>query len=117
MKRLTNRVVYSVNLTSTADMVHYDLSSEDSSVGISTDYGLDGRGSILSMSKDCSLFHSVQSCSGAHPASYPMGTEGSFPRVKRKVREAEHSPPSSAEFKNDDLYLHFPLCRHGIVVN
>jgi hypothetical protein len=36
----------------------------------------------------------VQTGSGAHPASYPMGTGGSFPG-----REAEHSNPSSAEVK------------------
>jgi hypothetical protein len=40
------------------------------------------------------------SASGAHPTSYPMGTRGSFPGVKRPGREADHSPPSSAEFKN-----------------
>jgi hypothetical protein len=41
----------------------------------------------------------VQNGSGAHPASYPMGTGGSFPGVKRSGREADHSPPSSAEVK------------------
>jgi hypothetical protein len=29
-----------------------------------------------------SLHHHVQNCSGAHPASYPMGTRGSFTGVK-----------------------------------
>jgi hypothetical protein len=32
--------------------------------------------------QDLSLLHSVQPHSGAHPASYPMGTVGSFPRNK-----------------------------------
>jgi hypothetical protein len=32
--------------------------------------------------KNCSLLHSVQTGSGAHPASYPMGTGGSFPGGK-----------------------------------
>jgi hypothetical protein len=32
--------------------------------------------------KDVSLLHSVQADSGAHPASYPMGTGGSFPGDK-----------------------------------
>jgi hypothetical protein len=31
---------------------------------------------------DLSLLHSVQTGSGAHPASYPMGTGGSFPGCK-----------------------------------
>jgi hypothetical protein len=38
----------------------------------------------------------VQTGSGAHPASYPMGIE----RGKaRPGRDADHSPPSSAEVK------------------
>jgi hypothetical protein len=41
-----------------------------------------------------SLFHGVQTNSGAHQASYPMGTRVSFPGG-----EAYHSPPSSAEVK------------------
>jgi hypothetical protein len=32
--------------------------------------------------QDCSLFHSVQTDSRDHPASYLMGTRGSFPRRK-----------------------------------
>jgi hypothetical protein len=47
--------------------------------------------------KDFSLFHSVQTGSGYHPASYPMGTGGSF----HEGNETDHSPPSSAEVKND----------------
>jgi len=40
--------------------------------------------------------------SGAHPASYPMGTGGPFPGGKaRPGRDADHSPPSSAEVVND----------------
>jgi hypothetical protein len=47
-----------------------------------------------------SFHRSVQTGSGADPASCPMGTVGSFPGVKRQGREAVHSPPSSAEVKN-----------------
>jgi hypothetical protein len=46
--------------------------------------------------RDSSLLHSIQSGSGAHPASYAMATGGSFPNVKRPRREADHSPPSTA---------------------
>jgi hypothetical protein len=43
----------------------------------------------------------VQTDSGAHPASCPMGTGGPFPGGKaRPGRDADHSPPSSAEVKN-----------------
>jgi hypothetical protein len=42
----------------------------------------------------------VQSGSGAHPASCTMGAGGSFPGGKaRPGRDADHSPPSSAEVK------------------
>jgi hypothetical protein len=51
----------------------------------------------------------VQKGSGAHPASYPMDTGGSFPGRKAVRREADHSPPSSAEIKECvELCLHFP---------
>jgi hypothetical protein len=46
--------------------------------------------------KDFPFSPCIQTGSGAHPASYPMGTE----RGKaRPGREADHSPPSSAEVK------------------
>jgi hypothetical protein len=38
------------------------------------------------------LRYRVQTGSGTHPASFPMGTWGSFPGG-----EADHLPPSSAE--------------------
>jgi hypothetical protein len=42
----------------------------------------------------------VQTGSGAHPDSCPMGTEDPFPGGKaRPGRDADHSPPSSAEVK------------------
>jgi hypothetical protein len=46
---------------------------------------LDDRGSrvrFLVGAGNFSLHHRVQNDSGAHPASYPMGTMGSFPRGK-----------------------------------
>jgi hypothetical protein len=40
----------------------------------------------------------VHTDSGAHPASYTVGTGGSFPGGKaRPERDADHSPPSSAD--------------------
>jgi hypothetical protein len=45
-------------------------------------YGLDDRGSMAQFpagAGNFSLHHSVQNGSDAHPASYPMGTRGSFP--------------------------------------
>jgi hypothetical protein len=52
--------------------------------------------------EEFSLLLSTQTGSGAHPASYPMGTGGAVPGVKRPGREADHSPPSSAEVKNGE---------------
>jgi hypothetical protein len=55
--------------------------NRDSSVGIVLRYGLDGRGSRIRFTAgigNFSLHHSVQSGSGAHPASYLMGISGSF---------------------------------------
>jgi len=60
-----------------------------------------------------SLRYRVQTCFGAHPASYPMGTRGSFPR-----REANHSSPSNAEVKNAWVHTSTPPgSLHGVVFN
>jgi hypothetical protein len=56
-----------------------------------------------------SLLHIVQTGSGVHPTSYKMGTGGSFPGVKRQGREADHSPPTSAEVKKMWIYTSTPL--------
>jgi hypothetical protein len=62
--------------------------------------------------------NAANSYSGAHPASYPMGTRGSFPGVKQPGREADHSPPSSVEVKEwVALYLRSPIRLHGVVFN
>jgi hypothetical protein len=52
--------------------------------------------------------HVVQTSSEAHPVTYPMSIGGSFPGIKRKGREADHSPPSSAEVKNDGAVTPLP---------
>jgi hypothetical protein len=68
-----------------------------------SDYGLDDRAiEVRSQTgaEDFSSSRCVQTGSGSHPASYPMGTGGSFPGGKaRPGRDADHSPPSSAEVK------------------
>jgi hypothetical protein len=77
--------------------------SRDSSVRIALGYGLDDQGSRVRIPAgpgNFSLHHRVQNGSGAHPASYRMGTRGFFLGVKRPARETDHSPPSSAEVKN-----------------
>jgi hypothetical protein len=75
--------------------------SRVSSGSIVSDYGLDDRAIGVRSpagAKDFSYSLCVQTCSGAHPASRTMGTGGPFPRAKaRPGRDADHSPPSSAE--------------------
>jgi hypothetical protein len=59
-----------------------------------------------------SIRHRIQTGSGAEPASYTAGTEGSFPEG-----EANHSPPSNAEVNNAWSYTATPppLHFHGVV--
>jgi hypothetical protein len=47
-------------------------------------YGLDDSGSVPGRGKEeiSFLYHSVQTGSGSHPASYSLGTVGSFPENK-----------------------------------
>jgi hypothetical protein len=60
--------------------------SRDSVLGIETVYGMDDLGVEVRVPvesrKEFSLLHVVQTGSGAHPTSYPVGTGGSFPKGK-----------------------------------
>jgi hypothetical protein len=49
--------------------------------------------------------YNVQTRSGTHPGSYPMGTSGSFLGAKRLGREADYSPPFSIQVRNDEVGL------------
>jgi hypothetical protein len=79
--------------------------SRGSSGSIVSDYGLDDQ--VIEVRsptgvEDFSSSPCVQTGPGAHPASYPVGTGGSFPGGKaRPGSDADHSPPSSAEVKNE----------------
>jgi hypothetical protein len=94
--------------------------SRDSSVGIPLGYGLDDRGSTVRFpagSGNFSFHYRVKNGSGDHLASYLMGTRGSLPGEKRPEREADHSPPSSAEVKNAWSYTSTPpIHLHGVVL-
>jgi hypothetical protein len=56
----------------------------DSAVGIAIDYGLDDQwiGVRVPVGQEFLLLHFVQTGSGAQPASYAIGTGGSFPGDK-----------------------------------
>jgi hypothetical protein len=70
-----------------------------------SDYGLDDRAmGVRSQAgaKDFSSILCVQTGSEAHPVSCPVGTGGPFPGGKaRQGRDADLSPPSSAEVENE----------------
>jgi hypothetical protein len=89
------------------------MESRDSSVGIALGFGLDDRGStvrFLAGAGNFSLHHRIQNGSGAHPASYPMGTTDSFPGSKAAgAWKLTTQPPSSTEVKECvELYFHSP---------
>jgi hypothetical protein len=64
----------------------------------------------------CSLLQSVQTGSGAHPAFYPVSTVTLSQQVRWLEHEADHTPVSSAEFKNGGAVPPFPYVL-GIVLN
>jgi hypothetical protein len=74
--------------------------SRGSSGSIVSDYGLDDRAIEVRSPTGAEDFSSSPCVQTAY---YPMGTGGSFPGVKRgrPGRDADHSPPSSAEVKNE----------------
>jgi hypothetical protein len=78
--------------------------SRVSSGSIVSYYGLDDRAIGVRSPAGAEDFSSslcVQTGSGAHPASCTMGTGSPFPGGKaRPGRDADHSPPSSAEVVN-----------------
>jgi hypothetical protein len=63
-----------------------------------------------------SFLHSVQTYSEANPISYPMGTGASFHGSKKrgvKPTTYFHLVPRSRKM---ELYLHSPICLHGIAL-
>jgi hypothetical protein len=80
-------------------------------VGIMKDHGLEGRSSIPGKGKTFSLLHSVQSGSGTHSASYPVGTGDKEGRAVKPTTYLHLVMSIMAE-----LYLHSPTCLHGIVL-
>ena len=82
---------------------HTHIYGPGSSVGIATDYGLDGPGSNPGGDE---FFPPVQTCPGDHPASCKMGT-GSFPGVKcgRGVLLITHPLPVPRSWKSRAIPL------------
>jgi hypothetical protein len=79
--------------------------SRDSTVNIATNYGLDDRGvgdrvPVGSQRPD-RLWVPPSLLSNGYGAALSWG-------VKRPGREADHSPPTSAEFKKTWIYIYTP---------
>jgi hypothetical protein len=77
--------------------------SQASSVSIVSGYGQDDRVIQVRSLAEAKDFHSnlsVQTGSGAHPASCPMGTGGPTGNMW-PGRDTDHSSPSSAEVENE----------------
>jgi hypothetical protein len=84
---------------------YYFSGEPGSSVSIVSGYGLDNWAIEVrspAEAKDCYSSLCVQTCSGAHPASCPMGTGSPSRRGKaRPGRDADHSHQSSVEVENE----------------
>jgi hypothetical protein len=64
--------------------------------------------SIYARGRNFSLRHRVKTGSGGQLAPYPMGKWAVCSGIKRPKREADNSPPSSAEVKNAWSYTSIP---------
>jgi hypothetical protein len=76
----------------------------DSAVGIATGYGLNDGGVGVRVPVGARIFFSLVPTQP--PIQWVPGAIS--PRVKRSGREADHSPPTSAEVKNTWIYKSTP---------
>jgi hypothetical protein len=67
--------------------------------------------------KHFSLLRSVQTDCGAHQPPAQLVPRALSLGVKRPGRETDHSPPSSADVKNDGAIPPLPIRLHGVVLN
>jgi hypothetical protein len=75
-----------------------------------TGYGLDDWGVGVRVQVVTKIFtlHVVQTGTGVHPASYPMGPWAASSGVKWQGRETDHLPPAGAEFKKMWINIYAP---------
>jgi hypothetical protein len=66
---------------------------------------------------ECFLIHSIQTSPEVHPASYSIGTGGSFFCGKVAGREVYHSPTTSAKVKKTWIYTTTPTYVFTAVLN
>jgi hypothetical protein len=92
--------------------------SRESSVGIATRYWLNGGGSRSGRGKifSSSLLTSRPALGPTQPPIQLVPGAVSL-GVKGQGREADHTPPSSAEVKNGGVIPPLPISLHGSVLN
>jgi hypothetical protein len=102
-------------------MLPHEWRSRDSSVGIVLGYGLDDRGSRVRFPAGAGiLLFTTVSRTALGPTQPPIQwVPGALSLgVKWPGREADHSPPSSAEVKNAWSYTStLPIRLHGVVLS
>jgi hypothetical protein len=93
--------------------------SRDSVVGIATGYWLDDRGVGVRVPVGSRIFStSSRPALGSTQPPVQWVPGALSPGIKQQGREADHSPPTSAEVKKDvDLCIHSPIRLHGVVLN
>jgi hypothetical protein len=105
MMRLITQIYWKVGNSLIQIYTHTIVRSRVSSGSIVSDYRLDDRAIGVRSPAGAKYFYSilcVQTGTGPHPDSCTMGTGGSFPGGKaRPGRDADHSPPFSAEVVNE----------------
>jgi hypothetical protein len=84
--------------------------SRDSSVGIATGYGVNYRGVAVLSPGRVKNFLSSKSSRPALWSTHPpiQWVSGLFPGIERPGRQADHSPPTSAEVKKMRAYTSTP---------
>jgi hypothetical protein len=98
---------YGIKLLKKTEILDIDMyvhRSPDISVGIATGCGLDDRGVGSSSPGRVKIFTSTY----RPDRLWGPPTGGSFPEVKRQGREADHSPPPSADVKKMWIYTSTP---------
>jgi hypothetical protein len=110
-----------IELHRTEDRWKLRIKRRDSSVGITLGNGLDDRGSRVRFPAGAGNFSLTTASRTALGPTHPpiQRIPGALSlRVKQPGREPDHSPPSSAEVKKCmELYLHFPIRFHGVVLS
>jgi hypothetical protein len=90
------------SLTNMCMILYLLIGSRGSSVSTVSDYELDDRGSIPDRGRGFFFQLLRPDRLWGPPSLLPNGYRGSFPRGKaRPGRDADHSPPSSAEVENE----------------